>query len=598
VSVLLFALFAAGAAPTHVIGECRPVQVMDNGRPAGTTCLDRPSPGMTVLDLGDAWTPRIFSDAPDRPQAYRATFIALANEHLEGATASARRDRYYELYGIAPSFSVLRARLLDPARHACHAAVDNEPLRAINRTLTPWDVSPPDAATPARRAALSVVQRHLGCDGLLPNPPHLGQFDGPTADALALYQRRHMLPSHAVVDRETRETFLTDSRELDFRSLLRALRERVVDATGLLEDGSAMNAWERVLGRFIDSSEYRHDLGAEPARRGAPDLVARATEAAARALGWTTPDEAARVLPAWSAQTVAVRLPAPPAYHAAQMQLRAEIDRGDVWTSYPLDAAGNVRASPAKRRPTFTLYATGPDGEIALVRWPTTIGSWKAEKVDDESEALHYKPSPVGRFYWRDLVAAPAWFPPPTTPDRELARRSGGRWVPDQDAVGPGYRSAYGLVAILHDRASVTSAGTTLFSDIEIRTHGSGNYRSILRGSSHGCHRLFNHLAIRLGSFLLAHTENVRHGAIEERYARTLHWKGQTLKLRAETRGYRYELAPPIPVDVLPGRTVHSRPRRATPPGDPSGGQPGGAPPPAREPRADQPLLGSAVARQ
>jgi hypothetical protein len=97
-----------------------------------------------------------------------------------------------------------------------------------------------------------------------------------------------------------------------------------------------------------------------------------------------------------------------------------------------------------------------------------------------------------------------------------------------------------------------------LFADEQIRTHGSGNYRSILRGSSHGCHRLFNHLAIRLGSFLLAHHDYTRHGNLDERYARPLRWKGRRLTLRAEGRGYRYELLPPIVVEVLPGRRVHS----------------------------------------
>jgi hypothetical protein len=248
------------------------------------------------------------------------------------------------------------------------------------------------------------------------------------------------------------------------------------------------------------------------------------------------------------------------------MELRAEVDRGDVWKSYPLDLEGRPRRSPAKNRPTLTLYARTPAGEIALVRWPTTIGAWKQEKLDDEEVGLRYKPSPVGRFVWHDLVAAPAWFPPATTPDRELVRRGAdGRWRADQEAVGPGYRSAYGLVALLHDRAVVTSAGTTAFADVEIRTHGSGNYRSILRGSSHGCHRLFNHLAIRLGSFLLAHRAHERRGLSGERYVRTVHWKGQTFKLRAETRGYRYEIDPPVPVDVLPGRTVRSRPAHPMP---------------------------------
>jgi hypothetical protein len=221
------------------------------------------------------------------------------------------------------------------------------------------------------------------------------------------------------------------------------------------------------------------------------------------------------------------------------------------------------------------LFAQTSAGEVPLVRWGTTIGGWKDEK-EDGSESLAYKESPVGRHYWRDLVAAPAWFPPPTTPDRELVRRRpDGKWAADDDAVGPGYRSAYGLVALFHHRALTTGEGAQAYADIEIRTHGSANYRSILRGYSHGCHRLFNHLALRLGSFVLAHAEHERRGPIEERYGRILRWKGKTLMLRADSRGYRYELTPPIPVDVLPGRPVRSR---SVPRPDPAAPGPPAAP--------------------
>ncbi|HXI56652.1 MAG TPA: hypothetical protein VNO55_11375 [Polyangia bacterium] len=529
-------------------------------------------PALIEVNLGDDWAPAIFSESAAEPQPYRATYVALENERLDapGMPESARRDRAFELFGIPPSLSVIRRRLLDVDRHACHAAIDDEPLRAVRRTLAPWE-EPPAAASAqaARRVVITTVQAHLGCDGLLPAGAASGLFDARTVEALALYQRRHMLPSPAVLDAETRQTLLTDSRELDFRALLRALRERVVDATGLIEDGSAAHAWAPVLGRFIDSVEYRHRLRPEPAAAGAPDLIDPATEAVARALGWTSPTDAIAALAAPLPPRLALALPPPPAYHRADMELRAEIDRGDVWRSYPLDAQGRPRPSPAKWRPMLTLYARAGDGEIALVRWPTTIGAWKKEKQDDESVALRYKPSPVGRFYWRDLVAAPAWFPPPTTPDDELLRRSpGGTRVADQDAVGPGYRSAYGLVALLHGRAlGDGSAGMPAYADLDIRTHGSGSYRSILRGTSHGCHRLFNHLAVRLGGFLLAHRPATRLGLIREAYARTLQFNGQTFKLRVATRGYRFTLDPPVPVDVLPGRPVRSRAAPQQPPG-------------------------------
>jgi hypothetical protein len=506
-----------------------------------------PGDSAFVIDLGDDWVPRILTETPEAPQAYREMFVAIANERFgDGAEwEGARRDRYHELFGIFPSISVLAARLRDEPRHRCHDQVDGAPLRARAHGA----------------AAVLAVQGHLRCDGLLPERARPGVLDAATAEALATYQRMHMLPSPAAVDAETRQALLTDSRELDFRALLRALRERVADATSLLEDGSARNAWEPVLGRFIDSVEYRQPLRPAALERGAPDLLDRATEAAAIALGWTSPEAAARALAEAPPARTTVRLPGLPDYHLRTMQLRAEIDRGDVWKDFPLDEAGRRRPSPARRRPTLTLFAETDGGEVALVRWPTTIGSWQPERLDGGAVALRYKASATGRWYWRDLVAAPAWFPPPTTPDRELVHRGpDGRWVPSAEVLGPGYRSAYGLLALLHQRPDGARDGQPAYVDFGIRTHGSGNYRSILRGSSHGCHRLFNHQAIRLGGFLLAHHEHTRAGTIEERYARTVRWKGHVFALRVATRGYRYELSPPVPVDVLPGRTVRSRP--------------------------------------
>lgn len=534
IATLASLFFALAGAP------CSAVPVYQDGQVSSFVCEEAATQaGFTVLDLSSDWAPRLFSESSALPQPYRATFLALASERL-GAGRSwdrARRDRYYELFGISPTPAVVAARLADTERHTCHDRV---------------------GAGSSADTIIALLQAHLRCDGLLPATARAGVLDPATTQGLAIFQRKHMLPSRPALDAETRAALLAGSRELDFRALLRTLRERVVDATGLIEDGSAANAWEPVLGRAIDSAEYRTALRPTPLPKAAPDLIARATEAAARALGWTSPQAAtaalARGFPAW----IAVRLPAAPPYHHAGMVARAEIDRGDVWADYPLDAQGRPLPSPARRRPTLVIYAQTNDGEVPLVRWPTTIGSWKDERIDEQSVTLQYKPSPTGRRLWRDLVAGPAWFPPPTTPDRELVRRRpAGGWGPDQDAVGPGYRSAYGLVALLHHRALEGQVPAPM-ADEQIRTHGSGNYRSILRGSSHGCHRLFNHLAIRLGSFLLAHHEFVRHGAITERFSRSILWKGRRMVLRAEGRGYRYELVPPIVVDVLPGRRVHS----------------------------------------
>ena len=172
--------------------------------------------GATTVDLGDRWAPEIFAETSDRPQSYRRTFVALANEEVgQGREWDvARRDRHFELYGIFPSFSVIRARLLDEARHVCHASIDDGALSAATKTLAPWSVSSKPST------ALAVVQRHLRCEALLDGKAGEGMFDSATQEALRVYQRRHMSPSAGVIDAETREALLTDSRELDFRTPL------------------------------------------------------------------------------------------------------------------------------------------------------------------------------------------------------------------------------------------------------------------------------------------------------------------------------------------------------------------------------------------
>jgi hypothetical protein len=97
------------------------------------------------------------------------------------------------------------------------------------------------------------------------------------------------------------------------------------------------------------------------------------------------------------------------------------------------------------------------------------------------------------------------------------------------------------------------------FADEGVRTHGSASFRSILTGESHGCHRLHNHLALRLGSFLLAHRPHVVRGDLPASYARSIRLPSGTETLRVRSRGYLFELVPPVPVEVLPGRIRGAR---------------------------------------
>jgi hypothetical protein len=138
---LILALVATSRAAA---AACTVVPLLQAGNVVDGVCAESPGPGRVVVDLGDEWAPRLFAETSERPLSYRSTFVALANERFEPGPGGdgARRDRYFELFGIFPSISVIRARLLDGERHACHERVSDGALRAQTRTLTPWDPTP------------------------------------------------------------------------------------------------------------------------------------------------------------------------------------------------------------------------------------------------------------------------------------------------------------------------------------------------------------------------------------------------------------------------------------------------------------------------
>lgn len=570
---------------------------------------------ITILDLGEAYAPTVFTEdeslGPRGRQPYRRQFVRLANEEVR----EIRRDptkRYLELYGISSTFTILRERLADEERHRCHEAVEDSPIETLERSLRPnadregqrrrvgavriirrrleaaaerEGLGSIDELEDHRRygrdlrtlrrieptvRAIQAVQAHLRCEGTLHRRARNGVLDAWTGRALRIWQSKHMIISLASrLDESTRRTMLIDSRELDFLSVLRALRERVVDATGIIEDGSASNRWGTVLGRQLNiDDEYRWVDRLDPLPGGAPDLVSQQTEAAARALGWTDPAATLAWLNEHASERederlVALSLPPPPAYHADHMELHVVIDRGDVWYAFPFTDEGRPRGFPVRRRPTTTIYAVHDGGETPLVRWNTTIGGWQPEINPQGGIGMRYKESDVGRRVWRDLVASPAWLPPRNTPDEELLRRRGGEWQVNTSITGPGYDSAYGLAMLIHHRVSNDGEDERDWVDNGIRSHGSVSYRSILRGYSHGCHRLFNHLAVRMTGFLLNHRDHIVHGRIPASLRRELHIEDseETLTLELTTRGFRFELTPPVPIEVVRGN-VRGRPNR------------------------------------
>jgi hypothetical protein len=550
--------------------------------------------GLTLVSVADDWLPGALAHPA---LGYRKRLLALANERFEELPKAhrAHRDRFLELYGITPSFGVLRARLADTARHRCHAAIDNEPLKHLDRALDPWQSlakqrnarwsyrqlderlrfglderkvssfaelaeDPRYGGTYAgwlrvsgRVRAIAAAQAHLRCDGLLQRGESQ-VLDALTLSGLERYFRKHRLVAWTLAP-EGAKLMASPSAVLDYRSVLRALRERVVDATGLIEDGSAGSGPRRVMGQRLDAQAFnRHGRGA-PLANAASDRIGHATEVAARALGWTNAQSALaslRKLHSEGVRRVAVRLPALPSYHSRHMDLFATVDRGAVLLDYPFTAQGHRRLPRPVERPTLVLWARTKGKPLALLRWTTTVGGWKPERRGGGQLAMVYKESPVGPRVWRDLIVAPRWIPPANTPGRDLIRRTRRGYQVKRDLVGPSYASAYGLMMLIHHRKDSDS----LFTDQGIRTHGSVSYASIHQGTSHGCHRLHNHRAVRLGNFLLRHRSHRVQGeeplVLRPRFA----WRNKPIRLNFATRGFRYELTPPVPIEVERGQIV------------------------------------------
>ena len=609
---------AKPSAPAQAAPASGVLLVVEGGRSTGQTSPERARhDGLTVVDLSDDWLPYIFSEEPGKPQPLRPYLIDLANGKMRGGKnyARAREDRYFEAFGVFPSLNLVRRRLADSKRHTCHERVKDavlgelsaknvippealekvpnpDPATVVEKpmVLTGRTISPRPLTATEKRAVIA-MQAHLRCEGALPGGAKPARMEPRTVAGLQTYQRLHMLADNGSIDLETRTALLADSREHDFRALLRALRERVVDATGLLEDGSALGVLGEVQGRMLDSAEFR-PLPVEVATTQAagsgetsgkvtpaPDLIAAATQAASQALGWTSPEavlaSALVVSPAQPPSSrkpsrkvtvshapaplpaaVAIRLPPLPAYHGPKMDLRAEIDRGEVVLKRPdLDKEGKKKwHPPVSDRPTLTLYARVGDREVALCRWPTTIGGWKTIERSDGTMALKYKASVTGDSIWPEVMATPTWHPSPGMPTRKLLIKRGDSWEPKTEVIGPGYRAAYGLVAITHQQIEGRDErGEPQLMDHRIRTHGTAAYRSVKRGESSGCHRLHNHLVLRLAGFLIKHRANVRHGIVPEDYVRHLQYKGQEVDLADDNKGYRFELTPPVPVTVLDG---------------------------------------------
>jgi hypothetical protein len=178
-----------------------------------------------------------------------------------------------------------------------------------------------------------------------------------------------------------------------------------------------------------------------------------------------------------------------------------------------------------------------------------------------------YKDSDVGERVWKEIVAGPTWIPPASTPPRELLKRR--KWkdgkpsapssttarsapaTPPPTASSPPTTSSEvkdaegNVTAELRQPASApTAASTTCRSCAATRTAAT---------ASTTCR------AVRLFSFILQHREFVREGQTKLGFGREFEWEDKQYKLSLKTRGYRYQVTRPIPVEVQRGRIQGKR---------------------------------------
>lgn len=557
--------------------------------------------GYGIVSLRDDWTPYIFQPMQDAEgqaleNRYRRIFIGLANDELDedGRALPDDEKNYLEVFGIPPAMSVLRERSVGDADKACHAEIDYALIAKLDKltyrsdakerkhqrevardekrleeamkkvgvdsyaALVAADDGWQDAVDKVERyalekAVLDQIEKRLDCD----EHNHKryrhkkGQLDDGLRLALRRFQRKHKLYEHTNLKGQTMKVMARPPLQTNYAAFVRALTERVVAATGVLEDGTATVGGKTptYVGRDGKTHEVRN-------------LVEEFVQATLKQAGVDTPEkllEFFRRHPAEHFQwlRVGVKFPELPEYYSGHMELDMEIDRGDVWYDPPWDDTGKRVYQRRAQMPKLSIYVTYNDQRFRLIRWPTTIGGWRAEQAPNGYEYYRYKGSDIGDRVIRKVIAGPVWVPPASTPLRSLAKRTyingKAQGVVNYDELGPSYLSAYGLVA---GYFVVPGKDGRPDWDNGIRAHGSSDYMSIRSEQrySHGCHRLMNHSAVRLYGFLLNRRNSVVEGDQPIRHHRQFLYKDGVYELRLLTRGFQFKLDPPLPVKVLEGR--------------------------------------------
>lgn len=555
--------------------------------------------GYVILDLSNDWVPTILTERLDEagnliPNNYRGVYRGLANDLVDADGSPLRGEElnFLEVFGIPPSLGVIAERVLDDEKKACLREIDYDLIgqfefipvtkwdhRRQKRRLTKRDrklakfrkkhgdltltevekLSPEIArimkenqARPRENEAFKSIEKRMFCDSHVRKRfrHKKGKRDAGFEKAVRRFQRKHKLYVWGVLEEDTLAALAKPPKMLNHEAFLRALRERIVAAAGIIEDGTSVQN-----GKI---TEYTAKDGTRTQLR---NLVEEYLEAAKKGLGIETVDEFNAFVmrhgsSAFENLRAGIQFPELPEYYSEHMELSVIVDRGSVWYDFPYTEKGRKRTQKRKRFPTISLMVTYNGETFPLANWRTTIGGWAEEQSSNGYVYLKYKMSDVGKRVIRKIVAAPTWRPPNTTPISTLVKR---KWVNGKSQrvvnyndLGPGYLSAFGIVA---GYFVIPGKNGRPDWDKGIRAHGSSNYMSIMskRGFSHGCHRLQNDRAIRLYGFLLSRRNHKVFGEMEEAFRRMYLHNDEVYEMYLPSQGFKYELDPPIDVEVLEG---------------------------------------------
>jgi hypothetical protein len=563
--------------------------------------------GHLLLDLGEEWTPYILTEAQPTDEhgqtsEYRSTYLALARGEFpkDRHGYRAEKDQYLELYGILPTLTLLRERFSDVRALECAGELDLVPLQEFEgflayekgrrpaRRLARYELLKPQMAALVARAqvesldhvtrahavddeewetveeyktlapaieAIVAAQARLECEGFFEGRgEHTpGLFDWRTHEALAEFERRHRVYGWGFIGDDTLAVLQQSPQDTEKEAVIRVLTERAMHAAEVIEDGSTSTL------RDGAPRTYKTEDGKE---LQLPNLEAELRDRVVAAFGLQTAESTYAWLESLGEiapqKVVAVQGVELPPYYGDVMELTVAIDRGDVWFEFPFDENGKARSQPVSRRPRLTIFVNYNDQKIPLARFGTTVGGWRGEFIDG-AVMWKYKGSPTGKRVWSRISAAPIWVPPESTPPRVMLtkRRKRGEeyFEVDYHTTGPSYASAYGLVAAYHRKYYRSPNGEIqVGGDEGIRTHGSVDYMSIMRRHSHGCHRMHNHIAVRLMSFVLEHRPHTRYGQQPMIYRREFEFEEELYVMEFDKGGYNFVLEEPLFVETLPGR--------------------------------------------